>query len=162
MNITRKNFIGCLTAALALPSIGLTATATRKNEDDWFEDLVVDRYYTIQGGPYKDTGGYGSPYNTLGAEMIMEFRYWERCRELEDKFEEIERRGFYLSQSQYFGKPYREYNKIPLTKRWLMEFYRRHKNDTPDVWQKRYDDYYNALSSSGWKVSDDYVGNDMA
>lgn len=154
MKTSRREFIGALAAAVAVsPIVSATAENTSKDNwfEDWFEDLVVDRYYTIQGGPYKDTGGWGCPYDTMGAELISEFSYWDHCRELEDKFERIEKEGFYLSQSQYLGKPYREYEKIPMTKKWLMEFYLRHKNDTPADWRRRYDAYYNALRASGYK-----------
>ena len=78
------------------------------------------------------------------------------CREIENRMVEIEKRGIYIGQTQYFGKPYCEYKKIPLTKKWLTEFYRRHKDDKPEDWQKRYDDHYDALRASGWKVEDDY------
>lgn len=155
MDMTRRNFVGAIAATLAIPSIGF---ALPKNENDWFEDLKVDRYYTLQGGPYKDTGGWGCPYPGMGSELLEDMKYWEHCRELEDKLKKVEDLGFYLSQSQYFGKPYRKYEKIPLTKRWMMEFYRRHKDDKPGDWQKRYDDYYDALRASGWTVADDRVG----
>lgn len=152
MDMTRRNFVGAIAATLAIPSIGVAES------NDWFEDLKVDRYYTLQGGPYKDTGGWGCPYPGMGADLIQWLSHADHCRELEYKLEQVEARGFYLSQSQYFGKPYRKYEKIPLTKRWMMEFYRRHKDDKPEDWQKRYDDYYNALRASGWTVADDRVG----
>ena len=51
MDMTRRNFVGSLVATMAIPAIG-------KN-DDWFEDIRVDRYYVLQGGQYEDTGGWG-------------------------------------------------------------------------------------------------------
>lgn len=107
MDTTRRNFVGAIAAALAIPSIGTAES------NDWFEDLKVDRYYTLQRGPHKDTGGWGCPYPSMGNEIVKNMKFWEHCRELEDKLDEVESRGFYLSQSQYFGKPYREYEKIP-------------------------------------------------
>ena len=151
---TRRGFIGSLTAALAVPSVGL-ALPTAKS-DDWFQDLVVDRYYVLQGGPYGDTGGWGGTYSDMGAQLTKLLTWYNYCRELEDNCEILETKGYYLAQSQYFGKPFCQYEKIPLTKKWLTEFYRCHKVDKPEDWQKRYDDYYDALCASGWKASDDY------
>lgn len=158
MNMTRRDFIGSLFSIASFSLIGfLVPKKNAVEKEDWFEDLIVDRYYMVQGGPYKDTGGWGCPYDSMGNELVQIFRYFEQCNELEDKFEKIEENGFYLSPSQYFGKPYCRYEKIPMTKKWLMEFYRRHKNDTAADWQKRYDDYYDSLRASGWKASDDDI-----
>ena len=148
MDTTRRNFVGAIAAALAIPSIGIAES------NDWFEDLKVDRYYILQRGPHKDTGGWGCPYPSMGNEIVKNMKFWEHCRELEDKLDEVESRGFHLSQSQYFGKPYREYEKIPLTKRWMTEFYRRHKDDKPEDWKKRYDDYISDLKARGWRLVD--------
>lgn len=38
MDMTRRNFVGSLVATMAIPAIG---------KDDWFEDIRVDRYYTL-------------------------------------------------------------------------------------------------------------------
>lgn len=152
MDMTRRSFVGAVAATLAIPSIGIAES------NDWFEDLRVDRYYTLQGGHYKDTGGWGCPYPAMGNEIVKSMEFWEHCRELEDKLDEVESRGFYLSQSQYFGKSYREYEKIPekipLTKRWMTEFYRRHRDDKPEDWKKRYDDYISDLKARGWHLVD--------
>lgn len=96
----------------------------------------------------------GCPYPSMGNEIVKNMKFWEHCRELEDKLDEVESRGFHLSQSQYFGKPYREYEKIPLTKRWMTEFYRRHGDDKPEDWKKRYDDYISDLKARGWRLVD--------
>ena len=156
MNITRKDFIESFIGGFAVtaifPSIGF-----QSESNDEFEDLLVDRYYTYQGGEYKDTGGWGSPYPAMMNELMSFFKYHDNCRDLEDIAEKMEKRGYYLSQSQYFGKPYRRYNKIPLTKKWVMEFYRRHKDETIDDWQRQYDIHYANLRDSGWKVEDDYI-----
>lgn len=130
MDMTRRNFVGSLVATMAIPAIG---------KDDWFEDIRVDRYYTLQGGQYGDTGGYGCPGYELGAELIENMKYWEQCRYLEDTIESVEERGFYLTPSTYFEKPWRRYDRIYLTKRWMMEFYNRHKDEPLESWKKRYD-----------------------
>ena len=140
MNITRRDFIGSLVATMSIPTIGQTVD-DQFPADDQFEDIRADRYYTLQGGQYGDTGGYGCPGYELGAELIENMKYWEQCRYLEDTIESVEERGFYLIPSTYFEKPWRSYNRIYLTKDWMMEFYRRHKDETFDMWKSRYDEY---------------------
>ena len=148
---TRKNFIGALGAALALPVIGLE----KKKDKDWFQDIRVDWYYVLQGGEYKDTGGWGCPGSQMGCELIDSFRYYNYCKELEDKAEIIEKKGYYLSPTHYFGKDCK-YDKIPLTKKWIMEFYRRHKDDGPDVWQARYDRYFSDYKAGKYSPENTY------
>lgn len=147
MNITRKDFIesfiGGFVVTATFPSIGFQSEL-----NDEFEDLLVDRYYIYQGGEYKDTGGWGCPYTAMMNELMAFFKYHDNCRDLEDIAEEIEKRGYYLSQSQYLGKPYREYNKIFLTKRWIMKFYDRHKDETFEDWNRQYDAYYENLRTT--------------
>ena len=147
--MTRKGFIGALAGAIAVPVIG----ATKKKDE--FQDIRVDWYYVFQGGEYKDTGGWGCPGSSMGCELIDSFRYYNYCRELEDKAELIEKRGYYLSPSHYFGKNCK-YDKIPLTKKWIMEFYRRHKDDGPDVWQARYDRYFSDYKAGKYSPENIY------
>lgn len=140
MDTSRRNFIGGLTAVMALPpTIGICGDA---QSEDWFQDIRVDRYYDLKGGPYKDTGGWGCPGYSMACELIERFQHYDRCRELEDKAAAIEKKGFYLTPSQYFGAPWRQYDKIPMTKKWVMEFYRRHKAETWEDWKARYDEYF--------------------
>ena len=152
MKTTRKNFIGTLGAALALPVIGLE---NRKNED-WFEDIRVDRYYVLQGGQYGDTGGSGCPGYMLGQELIENMDYWKHCRYFEHNIEDIERRGLYLTPSQYFGAPYRKFNKIYLTNDWMMEFYNRHKNEVKYDWEFRYSKYLDDVNSGIYPPENNY------
>lgn len=133
---TRRGFIGSIAAFGALPLIGKSS-----EQKDWFEDIRVDRYYVLQGGHYGDTGGWGSPGHQLGAELIENMKYWEHCRYLEPNIESVEERGFYLTPSSYLTTPWREYDRIYLTKRWMMEFYNRHKDEPLETWQKKYDAY---------------------
>ena len=133
---TRRNFIGVIAAIGALPLIGKSA-----KQDDWFEDICVDKYYDLQGGHYGDTGGWGCPGYELGAELIENMKYWEQCRYLEPTIESVEDRGFYLTPSTYFEKPWRRYDRIYLTKRWMMEFYNRHKDEPLENWKKGYSEY---------------------
>ena len=149
MDMTRKGFIGALAGAIAVPVIG----ATKKKDE--FQDIRVDWYYVFQGGEYKDTGGWGCPGSEMGCELIDSFRYYNYCRELEDKAELIEKRGYYLSPSHYFGKNCK-YDKIPLTKKWIMEFYKRHKDDGPDVWQARYDRYFSDYKAGKYSPEKTY------
>ena len=157
MNITRREALKAIAATAVLPAAG---SILPLSEDCLFEDLRPDRYYALQGGPYKDTGGWGCPYPAMGNDIVESMRFWEHCRELEDQLEQIESRGFYLSQSQYFGKPYRQYEKILLTKRWMMEFYRRHRYDTRDDWSRRYDEWHDALKATGWKPEYDRMSRE--
>lgn len=133
---TRRSFIGSIAAIGALPLIGKSA-----EQKDWFEDILADRYYELQGGQYGDTGGIGCPGYELGAELIVNMKYWEQCRCLEDNIESVEKRGFYLTPSTYFEKPWRRYDRIYLTKRWLTEFYNRHKDEPLEIWWNKYDVY---------------------
>ena len=110
--ITRRGFIGSLAACGAASALGSSLGKP-------FEDIRTDRYYTLQGGPYGDTGGWGCPGYELGAELIENMKYWEHCRELEDTIESVEERGFYLSPSTYFEKPWRRFDRIYLTERWM-------------------------------------------
>lgn len=147
MDITRRGFIGSIAAGVAASAVGIP----RKE----FEDIRVDWYYVLQGGEYKDTGGWGCPGSSMGCELIDTFRYYDYCRELEDKAEIIEKKGYYLSPTHYFGKDCK-YPKIPLTKKWIMEFYRRHKDDGQDVWQARYDRYFSDYKAGKYSP-DNYI-----
>ena len=139
---TRRNFIGAIAAIGALPLIGKSA-----KQDDWFEDIRVDRYYELHGGHYGDTGGYGCPGYELGAELIENMKYWEHCRYLEPTIESVEERGFYLTPSSYFEKPWRRFDRIYLTKRWMTEFYNRHKDEPLENWKKGYDVYLEKIQN---------------
>ena len=141
---TRRNFIGAIAAIGALPLIGKS-----DKQDDWFEDIRVDRYYVLQGGQYGDTGGYGCPGYELGAELIKNMKYWEHCRYLERNIASVEERGFYLTPSTYFEEPWRQYDRIYLTKRWLTEFYNRHKDEPLEIWRNKYDVYLEKVLKGG-------------
>lgn len=130
---TRRNFIGAIAAIGTLPLIGKSA-----EQDDWFEDIRVDRYYELQGGHYGDTGGWGCTGRDLGPAFIKSMKYCEHCRNLEDSIESLEERGFYLTPSSHMEDHWRRYDRIYLTKRWMMEFYRRHKDEPLENWEKRY------------------------
>ena len=132
MDTTRREFIfGAIATTAIVPFTGLA--------DEVFEDIRVDRYYVLQGGQYGDTGGYGQPGYMQGPELIIQMRYWEQRREFEDKLDHIEKHGFYLTPSSYLEDPWRQYDRIYLTKRWMMEFYNRHKDEPLENWKKRYD-----------------------
>lgn len=151
MNTTRRSFIGAIAAVGALPLIGKSA-----EQDVWFQDIRVDWYYVLQGGEYKDTGGWGCPGHSMALELITSFNVYDQQRLLEDNAETIEKKGYYLSPTHYFGKPYCEYDKMPLTKKWIMEFYRRHKDDTPDEWQARYDRYFEDYKAGRYSPDKEY------
>ena len=151
MKTTRRNFIGAIAAIGALSLIGRSV-----EQDDWFEDIRVDRYYELQGGHYGDTGGCGCPGYQLGAELIENMKYWEQCRYFEHNIESVEERGFYLSPTQYFGAPYKKYDRIYLTKKWLVEFYNRHKNDDKKDWEFRYDKYLRDVKSGTYRLDNNY------
>ena len=152
-DISRRGFIGSLAAAVVLPP----AAAER---EDWFQDLRADWYYTLQGGPYKDTGGWGCPYAGMGNMLVETLQEWDADGLLDDKLAHVEREGFYLTPSQYFGKPWRRYGRIYLTERWMREFYRRHRDDTPSDWDRRYDEYRDALLATGWKSDYDRMSRE--
>jgi hypothetical protein len=143
---TRRNFIGTLAGMAATPVIGRTIMPT-----DDFQDIRVDRYYVLQGGKYGDTGGIGKPGYMWGQELVDEMAWHNQCLGFEDFAENVEKHGYYFSQSQYFGK-FREYEKLRLTKDWIFEFYKRHKDDTFDMWKSRYDEYMASLESQGYRL----------
>ena len=156
MDISRRGFIGSLAAAAVLPSAG----SVLAGPDDWFEDLRPDRYYELQGGPYKDTGGWGCPYPSMGSMLVEDLKDWDHCRVIDDRMAKVEQKGYYLTVTTYFGSPYRKCGRIYLTERWLREFYRRHRDDTRDDWQRRYDEHYDALRASGWKREYDHMSRE--
>jgi len=155
-DLSRRSFIGSLAAAAVLPSAGSVLALP----DDWFEDLRPDRYYTLQGGPYKDTGGWGSPCPGMGNMLVDELKDWDLRRVIDDSLADVERQGYYLTVTTYFGSPYRKCGRIYLTERWLREFYRRHRDDTVDDWLRRYDEWHDALRASGWKVEYDRMSRE--
>ena len=155
-DISRRDFLASLAAAAVLPSAGSVLTG----HGAWFEDLRSDRYYELQGGPYKDTGGWGYPCPSVGDMLVETLKDWDHCRVIDDRLAEVERQGFYLTVTTYFGSPYRKCGRIYLTERWLREFYRRHRDDTYDDWQRRYDEHYGALRASGWKPEYDRMSRE--
>lgn len=152
-DMTRRGFVGGLVAAVALPS-----AASR--QADWFQDLEVDRYYTLQGGHFGDTGGYGGTYPEMCQVMRLNMLYSGGAPDLEARLSDIESGGYYLTPTQYFGKPFRRYDKIPITARWLREFERRHSGEDYDDWQRRYDEYRDALLATGWKSEYDRMSRE--
>ena len=142
---TRREFIfGTVATTAITPFVGIAGEV--------FEDIRVDRYYDLHGGPYGDTGGWGKPGYMEGPELVRTMEFWENCGELEDKLDIVERKGLYLTPSSYFGEPHRRYDKIPLTKEWMMELYRRHKGESWEMWKSRYDNYIAGLESRGWRI----------
>ena len=152
-DMTRRGFVGGLVAAVALPSVAA-------GQEDWFQDLEVDRYYDLQGGPYKATGGWGQPYAGMGDMLVEALKDWDARRLLDGNLALIERKGFYLTPSQYLGKPWRHYDRIYLTESWMREFYHRHRDDTRADWDRRYDEYRDALLATGWKSDYDRMSRE--
>lgn len=138
MDMTRRNFVGSLVATMAIPAIG--------KKDDWFEDIQVDRYYVLKGGPYGSTGGVGMPGVAQGPELI-EMMDWEIYnRNIDCWLNSVCGSGFYFEAYQYFGpNDAKRYNDIKLTRDWMLEFYNRHKNETKEDWEKKYGDYLESL-----------------
>lgn len=158
MDITRRDFIfGAIATVAVAPLDGFASHTIGKSPiDDAFEDIGVDRYYILQGGQYGDTGGWGQPGYKEGPEIITQMKYWEHRRELEDKLDYIEKHGFYLTPTQYFGASSRKFNRIYLTKDWMMEFYRRHKDEPLESWESRYDRYLNDVNSGKYSPENIY------
>ena len=154
--MTRRDFLVSLAAAAVLPSAGSALALP----DDWFEDLRPDRYYTLQGGHFGDTGGYGGPYPEMCQVMRLNMLYSGGAPDLEARLADIESGGYYLTPTQYHGKPFRSYGRIPVTARWLREFERRHSGEDYDDWQRRYDTYYAGLRASGWKPEYDRMSRE--
>ena len=138
MDMTRKDFIGAFTSAIAIPLTGFAIPMNKRVDEDWFEDIRIDRYYILQGGQYGETGGYGNPGYVWGPEFTEYLKNFEYCHKLEDKLTQIEQNGYYFTPQTNLGDKWRRYDKIPITKDWAMEFYKRHKYETSDIWKSRY------------------------
>ena len=138
MDTTRRDFIGAFTSTIAIPLTGFAIQINKRVDEDWFEDIRIDRYYTLQGGQYGDTGGYGNPGYVWGPKLTECLKKLEQCHELEAELAQIEKNGYYFAPQTYLGDKWRRYDKIPIMKDWAMEFYRRHKDETSDMWESRY------------------------
>ena len=136
MQRTRRQALKSLVATAVLPS---ASSILPLSEDCLFEDLRPDRYYELQGGPYKDTGGWGNRYPEMCATIVEALKYWDGAHALDANLEYVEQRGYYLTVTTYLSRPHKKCGRIYLTKRWLREFYRRHQNDTKNDWYRRYD-----------------------
>ena len=178
-DISRRDFLVSLAAAAVLPSAAVSLpgasavdcvvdiTRSMIGRGSFasfilppFEDLRPDMYYDLRGGPYKDTGGWGYPYPGMGDMLVEELKDWDLRRVIDDRLAEVEKRGFYLTVTTYFGSPWRKCGRIYLTERWLREFYRRHRDDTHADWQRRYDEWYDALKATGWKPEYDRMSRE--
>lgn len=149
MNTTRREFIfGAVATTSIAPFAGIAGEV--------FEDIRVDRYYDLQGGHYGDTGGCGQPGYMEGPELVRSMEFWDHCRELEDKLDCIEKRGFYFTPTQYFGADWRKFDRIYLTKDWMMEFYRRHKDEPLENWELRYKRYLDDVHTGKYSPSNNY------
>ena len=147
---TRREFLfgAAATTAIVVPFAGIAGEV--------FEDIRVDRYYMLQGGQYGDTGGCGQPGYIEGPEIVKTMKFWEHCRETEDRLDYIEKRGFYFTPTQYFGAGWREFNRIYLTKDWMLEFYRRHKDEPLESWELRYKKYLYDVHTGKYSPSNNY------
>ncbi len=147
--MTRREFIfGAVATTAIVPFAGIAGEV--------FDDIRVDRYYVLHGGQYGDIGGWGQPGYTQGPEIVKTMEFWKDCRELEDKLDYIEKKGFYFTPTQYFGADWREFDRIYLTKDWMMEFYRRHKDEPLESWELRYDRYLDDVHTGKYSPSNNY------
>lgn len=142
MKTTRRNFIGTLAGVIAVPAIG---SATKKKKDE-FQDIRVDRYYILKGGQYKDTGGIGAPGVSVGSELKEDMDWHMFCRDIDDWIGHVEKSGYYLEVSGYFGPDNaKQFGKIQLKRDWLMKFYSIHKNEVKEDWERKYDKYLKSI-----------------
>ena len=122
-DMTRKGFLGGLVAAAVLPTFA--------KQDDGLDDIYDDKYYDLQGGPYKDTGGVGAP-GAAWRRDLMQILHNEDYHLMLDRFmDHVESNGFYFTVSLYTQHSHDEWvayghKKIPLTKEWLSNFYNKH------------------------------------
>ena len=96
------------------------------------------------------------PGYSWASELLASMRHWDHCRELDSNLELVEDRGFYFTPSQYFGGTHRQYDRIYLTKEWMMEFYHKHKDDTAEMWERRYHKYLDDVHSGAYR-QDNYI-----
>lgn len=122
-DMTRKGFLGGLVAAAVLPTFA--------KADDGLDDIYDDKYYVLQGGPYKDTGGVGAPGKSWRNDLMQILHNEDYHLMLDRCMDNIERNGFYFTVSLYTQHSHDEWvayghKKIPLTKEWLSNFYNKH------------------------------------
>lgn len=128
MNINRKTFIGGLVAGIATQLFGCN-----KSE---FDDIRVDRYYVLIGNNRVPEGRPGSD---AGKYLIEDLKYEANFRPIEEVIDELASRKFHYEVSSYiFDKECVKYDDIHLTKEWITEFYRRHKDEDPNKWEEEY------------------------
>lgn len=99
--------------------------------DDGLDDIYDDKYYDLQGGPYKDTGGVGAPGAAWRRDLLEILHYEDHYLNLNRFMEHVESLGFYFTVSLYTQHSHDEWvayghKKIPLTKEWLSNFYNKH------------------------------------
>ena len=69
--------------------------------DDGLDDIYDDKYYVLQGGSYKDTGGVGTP-GVAWRQDLPEILHHEDHYLMLDRFmEHVESQGFYFTVSLY-------------------------------------------------------------
>lgn len=124
-SITRKSFLGSLAAAASALAFGSLKS------DDGLDDIYDDKYYDLQGGPYKDTGGVGAPGATWRHDLMQILHNEEYHFTLDRFMDYVESNGFYFTVSLYTQHSHDEWvayghKKIPLTKEWLSNFYSKH------------------------------------
>lgn len=125
--VNRKNFL------LSLSALALSSTICMADEEDGLDDIYDDKYYDLQGGPYKDTGGVGAPGKAWRFDLLRILRNVDSHNMLDRCMDNTERSGFYFTVSLYFPHTSEErrnygYKKIPLTKEWLVRFYEKNRN----------------------------------
>lgn len=132
MSTTRRGFITDLASTFAVaPVVGYLP----EKYDGDFRDLQVGCFYFVKD--YEGTTSLQS-YPVMGNRLVKIFEVFRQPGEsIEDFCQSVEDMKVCLME-RWKDDPDGE---IPLTKDWLMEFYRRHKDDTFDMWKSRYDDF---------------------
>ena len=132
MSTTRRGFIAELASTFAVaPVVGYFP---EKHDGD-FRDLQVGCFYFATD--YEVPTSLQS-YPVMGdmlVKMFEDFRHPEES--IEDFCQSVEDMKLCLIERRKDNPDY----EIPLTKNWLMEFYRRHKDETFDIWKSKYDDF---------------------
>lgn len=128
--ITRRGFLSAITAVAASPVLRYGYEKSDSN----FRDIQVGFRYAIM---LKDLKGPYISYPEMGYRLVSFLRALRRYgHRVEDSVAAIEEVGTCLRERLDNDLP-RDALVIPLTKDWLMEFWRRHRYDTPDDWYAR-------------------------
>lgn len=119
MNINRRGFIGAMMASAAALAVGPAAA------EEEFQDLRTDRYYVWQM-----EGTDRNHLDMSGRDLMNGLIRISKHPDFDAIMDGVDDLGLYFEEySTVLGGFYRCERKIPVTRKWLEELYRRHRSD---------------------------------